>query len=40
MFTYSTNLRGTITSTLNTAGGSVLLDEEEEKVKDFPPLPN
>jgi hypothetical protein len=35
MFTYSTNLRGTITATLNTAGGSALLDEDEEKVKDF-----
>jgi hypothetical protein len=36
MFTYSTNLRGTITSTLNTAGGSgALLDDEEEKVDEF-----
>jgi hypothetical protein len=35
MFTYSTNLRGTITSTLNTAGGNALLDDEEEKVDEF-----
>jgi hypothetical protein len=35
MFTYSTNLRGTITTTLNTAGGAALLDEDEEKVNHF-----
>jgi len=35
MFTYSTNLRGTITATLNTVAGSALLDEEEEKVNHF-----
>ncbi len=35
MFTYSTNLGGTITSTLNAAGGSALLDDEEEKVDEF-----
>jgi hypothetical protein len=32
MFTYSTNLRGAITTTANTIGGSAILDEEEEKV--------
>jgi hypothetical protein len=32
MFTYSTNLRGTITATTNTMGGSAILDDEEEKV--------
>ncbi|CAF3475818.1 unnamed protein product [Rotaria socialis] len=31
MFTYSTNLRGAVTTTLNTLGGSAMLDEEEEK---------
>ena len=36
MFTYSTNLRGTITSTLNTSGGGgALLDDEEEKVDEL-----
>lgn len=33
MFTYSTNLRGTITASLNASAGGALLDEEEEKVK-------
>lgn len=32
MFTYSTNLRGAVTTTLNTVGSSAILDEEEEKV--------
>ena len=32
MFTYSTSLSTAITSTLNTAGGSALLDDEEERV--------
>ncbi|CAF0770374.1 unnamed protein product [Rotaria sordida] len=31
MFTYSTNLRGAVTTSLNTLGGSAILDEEEEK---------
>jgi hypothetical protein len=35
MFTYSTNLRGAITATLNTVGGTALLDDEEEKVNNF-----
>jgi len=35
MFTYSTNLRGTVTATLNSVGGSALLDEDEEKVNEF-----
>lgn len=35
MFTYSTNLRGAVTTAPNTLGGSAILDEEEEKVKTF-----
>jgi hypothetical protein len=35
MFTYSTNLRGTITATTNTLGGSAIMDDEEEKVKEL-----
>ena len=31
MFTYSTNLRGTITATLNSMGNAAMMDEEEEK---------
>ncbi|CAF2532014.1 unnamed protein product [Rotaria sp. Silwood2] len=31
MFTYSSNLRGAVTTSLNTLGGSAILDEEEEK---------
>ncbi|CAF1062156.1 unnamed protein product [Adineta ricciae] len=31
MFTYSANLRGTLTATLNTVGNSAILDEEDEK---------
>jgi hypothetical protein len=35
MFTYSTNLHGTVTATLNTLGNSAILDDEEEKVNYF-----
>jgi hypothetical protein len=35
MFTYSTNLHGAITATLNTVGNSAMLDEEEEKVSYY-----
>ena len=33
MFTYSTNLRGTVTAALNSLANSAIMDEEEEKVK-------